>query len=149
MKDASAHDTVWCCLKLHEGGRVVLVQRSFYLGIAHFLDESYAPTDKEKAEEQVANGLFELCTSEEVEAQLVGKDFGCSSSTFEWDYATADDRPGLPVLLYMDVEFDVTGPESEKVRESIERGDEGTLIFVSVGHIKILEMGELEILEDD
>jgi len=125
------------------------VQRSFYLGIAHFLDESYAPTEKEKAEAQVANGLFELCTSEEVQAQLVGTDFGCASSTFEWDFATADDRPGLPVLLYMDVQFDVPDQESEKVRESIEREDGGTLIFVSIGHIRILEMGELEILEDD
>lgn len=136
-------------LKLHEGGRVVLVRRSFCLGIAHFHDESYAPTEKEKAEEQVANGLFELCISEEVEAQLVGTDFGCASSAFEWDYATADDRPGLPVLLYMDVQFDVADQESEKVRQSIEREDAGTLIFVSIGHIKILEMGDLEILEDD
>ena len=127
----------------------MLVQRSFYLGIAHFLDESYASTEKEKAEKQVANGLFELCTSEVVEAQLVGTDFASASSAFEWDFATADDRPGLPVLLYMDVQFDVADQESEKVRESIEREDAGTLIFVSIGHIKIMEMGELEILEDD
>ena len=126
----------------------MIVQRSFYIGIAHFLDENYTPTDEEKASRQIANGLYELCAVRGVSAQLVGADFGFASDSFEWDFATADDAPGLPVLLYLDVQFEISADEAEKIAESIEGEDGGTLIFATIGHIRILEMGDLEIVEE-
>ena len=124
----------------------MIIQRSFYIGIAHFLDEMYTPTSEEKASQQIANGLYELCAVEGASAQLVGTDFGFASDSFEWDFATADDAPGLPVLLYLDVKFDIPADEEEKISDSIEDG--GTLIIATIGHIRILEMGELEIVDE-
>jgi hypothetical protein len=126
----------------------LLVQRSFYLGISFFLNEAYTPTDNEKAEQKIANGLYELGTSDGAAAQLIGTDFTYASTSFDWDWATADDQPGLPQLLYIDVQFEIPTNESGSVIESIERDDGGTIVFVSIGHMRILEMGGLEILED-
>jgi hypothetical protein len=127
---------------------LLIVQRSFYIGIAHFLDETYTPTDEEKASQQIANGLYELCAVRGVSAQLVGTSFGFASDSFEWDFATADDAPGLPVLLYLDVQFEIPADEAEKITEAIEDEDGGTLIFATIGHIRILEMGDLEIVDE-
>ncbi len=119
---------------------------SFLIGVAHFLVDEYVPTEEQIRQTEIV---------EEALSSLADDDFTCSlsiegssveASSLEEDYATADDREGIPVLLYIVASFELPDELVEELPEDEDELLQLVSSTLTLGDRTFDQVSEIEIL---
>lgn len=122
------------------------ISASFLVGVAHFVLDSHEPSDDETRQIEIV---------EEALSSLADEDFTCSlsvegstvvASSLEEDYATADDREGLPVLLYIVASFELPDELVDELPEDEDELLQLVSITLRLGNKTFDHVSEIEIL---
>lgn len=122
------------------------VAASFLIGVAHFLVEQHDPTSEESRQMESVQEALEAMSEDDFTCKLTVDGQTFVSSALEEDYATADDREGLPVLLYLVASFDLPDELIEQFDDDEDEFLEAATVTLTLGDLKIDRASEIEIV---
>lgn len=103
---------------------------SFYLGVSEYLSDNVKLTKTMSEELKRTELLYNLCISEEAVAEINGPSFQAVGITFDFDFASDDNDPGLPLAAYVEYVFNV--PEDKERLVLRNAGDLGEILTATL-----------------
>lgn len=119
---------------------------SFLIGVAHFLLDDYVPTGEENRQTELVENALASFADEDITCSLIIDGSKVEASDLEEDYATADDKEGLPVLLYVVASFDLPDELVEGLPDDEDELLHRVSVTLRLGDRTFDQVSEIEIL---